>query len=317
MRLHVIKGEKAIDITEVSGSINLSTSVDTLGASLVFNIVRNYNDLSYIFSDEIETGDVVILTNEKELFRGVIVSISTTKYSRTVECLDYCFYLNKNKVIKQFDHIAASVAIKQLLQEINAPEGEISNISTSITKVYYSNTIAEIINDILKQVNEELGVKYKLEFIDNKFNVNPFKKINVEFRYKQTGNETINESIQDMKNRILVTSNEQESTEILAIAEDAKNIEKYGSLQEIINVDPEQNEAKVRNIAKTKLKELNKVFKTVSLEGFGDDNFRAGRVVYLNNSKLKLFGEFLIKSCVHTWRKGEHIVNLEVELFEE
>lgn len=317
MKLHVIKGEKAIDITEVSGSINLSTSVDTLGASLVFNIVRNYNDLSYIFSDEIETGDVVILTNEKELFRGVIVSISTTKYSRTVECLDYCFYLNKNKVIKQFDHIAASVAIKQLLQEINAPEGEISNISTSITKVYYSNTIAEIINDILKQVNEELGVKYKLEFIDNKFNVNPFKKINVEFRYKQTGNETINESIQDMKNRILVTSNEQESTEILAIAEDTKNIEKYGSLQEIINVDPEQKEAKVRNIAKTKLKELNKVFKTVSLEGFGDDNFRAGRVVYLNNSKLKLFGEFLIKSCVHTWRKGEHIVNLEVELFEE
>ncbi|WP_293958306.1 hypothetical protein [uncultured Fusobacterium sp.] len=317
MKLYVIKGEKAIDITEVSGSINLSTSVDTLGASLVFNIVRNYNDLSYIFSDEIETGDVIILTNEKELFKGIVVSISTTKYSRTVECLDYCFYLNKNKVIKQFDHIAASVAIKQLLQEINAPEGEISNISTSITKVYYSNTIAEIINDILKQVNEELGVKYKLEFIDNKFNVNPFKKINVEFRYKQTGNETINESIQDMKNRILVTSNEQESTEILAIAEDTKNIEKYGSLQEIINVDPEQKEAKVRNIAKTKLKELNKVFKTVSLEGFGDDNFRAGRVVYLNNSKLKLFGEFLIKSCVHTWRKGEHIVNLEVELFEE
>ena len=317
MKLHVIKGEKAIDITEMSGSINLSTSVDTLGASLVFNIAKNYNDLSYIFSDEIETGDIVILTNEKELFRGVVVSISTTKYSRTVECLDYCFYLNKNKIIKQFDHIAASSAIKQLLQEINAPEGEISNISTSITKVYYSNTIAEIINDILKQVNEELGVKYKLEFIDNKFNVNPFKKINVEFRYKQTGNETINESIQDMKNRILVTSNEQESTEILAIAEDTKNIEKYGSLQEIINVDPEQKEAKVRNIAKTKLKELNKVFKTVSLEGFGDDNFRAGRVVYLNNSKLKLFGEFLIKSCVHTWRKGEHIVNLEVELFEE
>lgn len=317
MNLHVIKGKKAIDITEVSGSINLSTSVDTLGASLVFNIARNYNDLSYLFLDEIETGDVVILTNEKELFRGVVVSISTTKYSRTVECLDYCFYLNKNKVIKQFDHIAASVAIKQLLQEINAIKGEINNISTSITKVYYSNTIAEIINDILKQVNEELGVKYKLEFIDNKFNVNPFKKINVEFRHKQTGNETVNENILDMKNRILVTSNEQESTEILATAEDNKNIEKYGSLQEIINVDPEQNEAKVRNIAKTKLKELNKVFKTVSLEGFGDDNFRAGRVIFLNNSKLKLFGEFLIKSCIHTWRKGEHIVNLEVELFEE
>lgn len=317
MNLYVIKGERAVDITDISGAISFSTSMDTLGASLAFNIARNYNDTSFIFSDEIETGDIIILNNTKELFRGVIVNITTTKFNRTIECLDYSFYLNKNKVIKQFEDISASVAIKQLLQEIDAPIGDISNISTSISKLYYSNTIAEIINDILKQVNEELGIKYKLEFIDNKFNVNPFKKVNVSFRYRQTGNESISESILEMKNRILVTSNEQESTEILAIAEDNTNIEKYGSLQEIINVEPNKDEAKVRNVAKMKLKELNKVFKTVSLEGFGDDEFRAGRVVYLNNPKLKLYGEYLINSCVHTWRKGEYIVNLEVELFEE
>lgn len=317
MNLYVIKGERAVDITDISGAISLSTSMDTLGASLAFNIARNYNDTSFIFSDEIETGDIIILNNTKELFRGVIVNITTTKFSRTIECLDYSFYLNKNKIIKQFEDISASVAIKQLLQEIDAPIGDISNISTSISKLYYSNTIAEIINDILKQVNEELGIKYKLEFIDSKFNVSPFKKVNVSFRYRQTGNESISESILEMKNRILVTSNEQESTEILATAEDINNIEKYGSLQEIINVEPDKDEAKVRNVAKMKLKELNKVFKTVSLEGFGDDEFRAGRVVYLNNPKLKLYGEYLINSCVHTWRKGEHIVNLEVELFEE
>lgn len=317
MKLYIIKGKQSVDITDISGAINLSTSMDTLGASLAFNIARNYNDTSFIFSDEIETGDIVILINTKELFRGVIVNITTTKFNRTIECLDYSFYLNKNKIIKQFEEISASVAIKQLLQEINAPIGDISNISTSISKLYYSNTIAEIISDILKQVNEELGIKYKLEFIDNKFNINPFKKVNVSFRYRQTGNESISESILEMKNRILVTSNEQEASEILAIAEDINNVEKYGSLQEIINVDPDKDEAKVRNIAKMKLKELNKVFKTVTLEGFGDDEFRAGRVIYLNNTKLKLYGEYLIKSCVHTWRKGEHIVSLEVELFEE
>ena len=317
MKLYIIKGKQSVDITDISGAINLSTSMDTLGASLAFNIARNYNDTSFIFSDEIETGDIVILINTKELFRGVIVNITTTKFNRTIECLDYSFYLNKNKIIKQFEEISASVAIKQLLQEIDAPIGDISNIWTSISKLYYSNTIAEIISDSLKQVNEELGIKYKLEFIDNKFNINPFKKVNVSFRYRQTGNESISESILEMKNRILVTSNEQEASEILAIAEDINNVEKYGSLQEIINVDPDKDEAKVRNIAKMKLKELNKVFKTVTLEGFGDDEFRAGRVIYLNNTKLKLYGEYLIKSCVHTWRKGEHIVSLEVELFEE
>lgn len=317
MRLDIIKNDKSTNVTDITGSLNLSTSVDTLGASFTFSIARNYYDSSLAFVDTIEPGDIVILTNEKELFRGIVITINTSKFSKSIECLDYCFYLNKNKIIKQFNEVRADTAIKQLLEEISAPVGEISELTTLITKVYYSNTVAEIINDILEQVNAELGKKYKLEFVDNLFNVLPFKKITVKFKYKATGNENMTESIADMKNRILVTSNEQESSEILAIAEDVKNIEKYGSLQEIINVDPDKDDSKVRNIANKKLKELNKVSKTVSLEGFGNDEFRAGRVVTLNNKILNITGEFLIKSCAHTWKKGEHIVNLEVEKFEE
>ena len=71
MNLYVIKGERAVDITNISGAISLSTSMDTLGASLAFNIARNYNDTSFIFSDEIETGDIIILNNTKELFREI------------------------------------------------------------------------------------------------------------------------------------------------------------------------------------------------------------------------------------------------------
>ena len=50
MKLYIIKGEQSVDITDISGAINLSTSMDTLGASLAFNIARNYNDTSFIFS---------------------------------------------------------------------------------------------------------------------------------------------------------------------------------------------------------------------------------------------------------------------------
>lgn len=317
MNLYVVKNEVATDITELSGSINLNTNIDTLGASLTFDMVRNYNDKNFYFSDTLEAGDVIILENNKELFRGVVVTISTTEYSRTIECLDYSFYLNKNKVIKQFNKISADSAINQMLNMINAPVGKISKMATKITKVYFSNTIAEIINDILEQVNDETGIKHKLEFIDNKFNVTPFKKINVDFRYKQSGNENVSESIVDMKNRIIVASNKQEKTKIHSVSEDKKSIEKYGCLQDIISVDPEKKKTNVRNIAKNKLKELNKVTKTVSLVGFGDDNFRAGRVLTLSNPKFFLEGEYLIKSCVHTWKKGEHITTLEVEKFEE
>lgn len=289
MELYLIK-EEAVNITDITGGIVLNTSMDTLGASLNFNIARNFNDPNYALAETLEVGDIVILNNSKELFKGVILEITTNKFNRSIKCLDFCFYLNKNKVIKQFDEISASTAIKQVLKEIGAEIGEVSNISTSITKIYNSNTIAEIINDILKQANDELGIKYIIEFAEDRFNIVPFRKINVQFRYKSTSSESLTESILEMKNSIIVTSNEQEEVEILATAKDEASIERYGSLQEVITVSPDEDEAKVRNIAKTKLKELNKVFRTASLQGFGDDEFKAGRVIELNNKEFSLKG---------------------------
>lgn len=316
MKINVM-GKKNTDITEFVGGINLNSSIGTLGQSLAFTIPRNPRDSKLDISDEIETGDVVILSNEKELFRGVIVNINTSKFSRTIECLDYCFYLNKNKTIKQFEELSASSCILQLLQEINAPVGQIPQLSTSISKLYNKNTFAEIIVDILKQVEKETGIEYKLEYIDNVFNVSPFKKIKINFQLRYTGGESLSESILDMKNRVLVLSNEQDSEEVLAVGEDVGNIEKYGCLQEIVNVEPDKDISQVRNIAKTTLKKLNRVSKKITLEAIGNDEFRAGRVIEIENSLFKLKGEYLINSCTHTWKKGEHIVNLEVQEYEE
>lgn len=317
MKLLLTHEGTTYDLTEVTGNVVLNTSMETLGTSLTFDLARNYHDANFATCEKISVGDVIALSNEKELFKGVVLDITTSKFVKNIKCLDYCFYLNKNKILKQFEEISASDAIKQLLQEAQAPIGTISSFATSISKIYNSNTVAEIIDDILNQVNNELGTKYLLEFEDNKFNVVPFKKINVQFRYKHTSEESLTESILEMKNSILVISNEQDDTEILATAKDEENIKKYGSLQEIISVSPDEDEAKVRNIAKTKLKELNKVFKTGNIKGFGDDNFRAGKVIKLDNAVFGFIGDYLIKSCSHTWVKGEHLVTLEVEQYNE
>ena len=317
MKLLLTHEGTTCDLTEVTGNVVLNTSMETLGASLTFDLARNYHDANFATCEKISVGDVIALSNEKELFKGVVLDITTSKFVKNIKCLDYCFYLNKNKILKQFEEISASDAIKQLLLEAQAPIGTISSFATSISKIYNSNTVAEIIDDILNQVNNELGTKYLLEFEDNKFNVVPFKKINVQFRYKHTSEESLTESILEMKNSILVISNEQDDTEILATAKDEENIKKYGSLQEIISVSPDEDEAKVRNIAKTKLKELNKVFKTGNIKGFGDDNFRAGKVIKLDNAVFGFVGDYLIKSCSHTWVKGEHLVTLEVEQYNE
>lgn len=318
MKLLISTEDTTIDITNLTNNIKLSTAMETVGASLTFDIARNYNDVDFASCENIKIGDVVILEVEgKNIFKGVILEQTFSKFSKSVKCLDFCFYLNKNKILKQFEEISASDAIRQVLKEAGAPIGTISNMSTSISKMYNSNTVAEIIADILKQVNNETGIKYILEYENDVFNVLPFKIIEVEFTSKKTADENVTESILEMKNKIIVISNEQDEAEILATAQDNNNIKKYGSLQEIISVDPDEDEAKVRNIAKTKLKELNKIFKTASLQGFGNITLKAGRVLKLNNAEFYLVGNYLIKSCIHTWRSGEHLTSVEVEEYAE
>lgn len=53
------------DITEFVGNINLNTSLDTLGASLTFDVAKNFYDSTFKFCEDIKVGDVVILNNEK------------------------------------------------------------------------------------------------------------------------------------------------------------------------------------------------------------------------------------------------------------
>lgn len=100
MQLFFIKENVTKDITNITGNIVLNTSLNTLGASLTFDIARNYDNKDFYISENLEVGDVIILNNSKELFKGVILEISISKFKKSIKCLDFCFYLNKNKVIK-------------------------------------------------------------------------------------------------------------------------------------------------------------------------------------------------------------------------
>ncbi len=307
-------GER-IDITNYTGQIELSTNLGTLGASFNFEIARNKKDPNFIDSEKVIEGSLVKFKNSKEVFSGIVVEVEERKFSKSIKCLDYYFYLNNNKLIKQFYNINASSAIEKLLQDVKAPIGNIEFIATSITKIYKNNTIAEIIDDILNQVNDELGVKYILEIENCKFNLQKYKKIHVQARENILGVPTVTRSISNMKNSVKVISNEQEVIHIFAEARDEVNIKKYGRLQEVIEVDPDKDDiSKIRNIANTKLKELNKVTTNASLDIFGHDDIRAGRIIEIDIPEFNLLGNYLIKSCSHKFIKGHHICSIEVEV---
>lgn len=313
-KLKLIQGTKITDITSIAGNINLSTSVDTLGATLDFTVARNFKDQNYTLTETIKTGDIIKFDNGNNLFTGVIVDIDTSKFSKGIKCFDFYFYLNKNKIIKQFNELNASACIENLLKTVGAKIGTIEKIATKIDKIYKNNTVAEVIKDILEQVNSETGKKYILEIEGTTFSLVPHKKIKVTIENNLFGVPSLHESISELKNSVLVVSNDQDDESIYASVKDNNSIKKYGMLQEVIEVDPDKDDiAKVRNIAKTKLEELNKVLTTISIDVWGNDTLKAGRTLYVDIKEFSIKKEFLIKSCNHTFLKGNHICSLELE----
>ena len=232
--------------------------------------------------------------------------------------------MNKSKVIKQFNHINASEAIKQLCSELNIKIGEIASMRTNIKHIYYDKTAADIINDILEQETAETGKIYIKEMRGDSFYIFEKGSIAIEPIFKPAINiaafSVTNEiggfnrewNIEEMKNTIKIVSASEKSVCILGKAKDEQNIQKYGLLQEIETVD-EKDFNKAQNIAENKLKQYNKVGETLSVDLLGDDSTRAGRKISIHNQKANITGDFFITSCNHTISSGIHTMTLELE----
>lgn len=314
------------DVTEICGNLSWRDSIDTLGMELNVEVARSHIDKYMKNNDVVFIGDkLVLLNNNKEVFRGIIADLGTQRYSKSVTAFDYAFYLNQSKTIVQFNKVAAHVAIAKLCNDFGVPIGEIANIPTVINRIYKDGSISDIIKDILSIATNSLGIRYRLEMREGKFYVDKYTDLIVKPKFQPASNlANINvldaiggmsktESIADMKNSILISSGDERSARVVAVTKDDKSISKYGLLQEVESVD-DKDMAQANNIAKNKLKELNRVGEDISIGPLlGDDNVRSGRILEIDNDMFYLKGNYLVKDCTHSYHKGIHTMNITVE----
>lgn len=317
---------KNADITSFCGNLSWKDSIDTLGMELNFDTARNTEDNLMAPYDIVEVGDKVILTNgDKEIFRGIIIDLGTERFAKSITAFDYAFYLNQSKTIVQFNKVSGSQVITKLCKDFNVPTGTITSIPTPITKIYKEETISDIIKDVLEQATKKMGIKYRLESREGKIFVEKYTDLVIRPAFKPApnvggldvmkfiGGISKSESIADMRNSILVTSNNEKSSKVVAKATDSNNISKFGLLQDIETVDDE-TVGEASNIANNKLKELNKIGEDISIGPLlGDDNVRSGRILEVDNDIFDLKGQYLVKECTHNYQNRIHIMNVTVE----
>lgn len=314
------------DVTAVTGNYTRSDNVDSLGMAFSFDLLNNPLD-KHFNRFEIPIGSKVVLSNNgANIFSGIVISYDRGSMSHyTYKAYDYGFYLNKSEAMIQFNNTSVSAAITRLCNENSIPVGAVTSISTNVSKIYNGDKISDIIKDLLKLGTNELGTKYRLEVRYNKLYVDKYEDLVITAYYKparnvggfnpanKPGSFNSTYSIEDMATRVLIVSSSEKNATIRATAEDSENISKYGLLTKVEKLD-DKNNSQAANIAKVKLKELNKVKRSFKITLFGDDKVRAGRMLVFNQPEINLVGAFLVKNCTHKYNGRSHIMELDLEV---
>lgn len=189
------------------------------------------------------------------------------------------------------------------------------NIKTNTAKIYKGQTYANIIDDILKQAEQELFLKFFKEMQGSTLIIMEQSDCKIAPKVVIGKDTVLNTSIENMRNRVEVVSSEEKNINVLAVSEDTNNESIYGRLTKVVSVD-DKNESQARNIAENTLKENNKIFKNITLPMIAledGDDIRANRLIELNIPSMGLSGWHRIKSAQHSLQNNIHKVNVEIE----
>ena len=308
----LINGVEIPHVSGVEWSDDLSNAADTI---------------SFTSDEQIEPGSVFALMHgENTVLTGIITEYTQNEPNRFMYGgYDFGFYLNKNTIIKQFNGITITNAVKRLCSDFSIPTGSIAELSGIIRKIYKGETIADVFKEFLELNSAKTGkdcyyftcyngvlnlLQYELNEELTGFNGEVFTIDSTE----TIMNPSISVSMEDLKNRIVITDNKSETVSKLVTAENSESISRYGLLQHIEKVDTAETND-ISTIAKTKLTELNKLKTTIDLTMAGDYRMRKGVIMPITCERLQLDGDYLIKSSRHSIDGNSETVTVNLELY--
>ena len=314
------------DVSDIIGNLTWRDTVDTLGVEVDFELPMNRYDKKFEFLYDITLGDPIQILNAKGeiLVQAIIVTETPSGKITSFTAYDMAWYLNKSTVIKQFKKMIGNDCVKSLCKEIGI-NVEVTGLDTKIDKIYKDKAVSEVIKDIIEQCSQFNSKKFFIEFNNGTLKVMPYQKIKVFGTFEiqkdkfinineNIGGVSLSKSIVDMKNSVLVVTENKGAIRTIGEEQDSKSIEKYGKLQEVVTLD-EKEFSKANLVAKNELKKLNRITEDFSIDVLGDDNVKSGRVIDIDLPLFNLKGEYLIKESNHTISNHIHKISLKLEVY--
>lgn len=309
------------DITRFCGNVSITDNLDSITVELAFTIVKNPQD-RYITSSRPNPvpGDKIdIIGDTRTLFSGIITEVSLAgEYT----ALDYGFYLSNNDVIIQFNKTSCSTAVRQLCSKAGVPLGSLPGLPGTIDGLYIEKTVLEILQEIIETATAAAGKNYFMRVRDGALNIYDYPQTVTFAKHRfEAGNEIDvtyalgsvdgSDSVTDMRNNIVVVSEDNGTAKVLATAQNVAAVAKFGQLTKTIkrSSDEENPAAKAANA----LKELGNIKTTRSVgDMLGSEAVTAGVLLLFSSDKYDLTGAYLVKSVTHTFGAA-HRMSLDLE----
>lgn len=285
------------DVTKYIGNPSWTTSDDTNGQEMSFQSIVLHDVGS----------QVKVADGGKVRFLGTIISVEENPMPpHTYKAIDFSFNLKSDEII-QFKNLEADKAIKKLMAN-NGIKCSVCVIPTKISKIY-KGTVTEILKDILSKAKKDQGKAYFFEVDGSKVVVEEKKKIKISPTFLVADDTSISRSIEELKNEIKVVKDNK----VLATANDATSITKFGTLRTIEDAGEKTTKAKAQSIAQKELKSLNRAKSTKQLtllvsKGYWD--IKKNRLIKLSGGGLD--GWYRIRSSTHSIDGAIHTVDIEV-----
>lgn len=305
-----------VDTTNITGDLQWQNSTDELATTMSFSMAKS--DAKYISNlmYNAKTADIVQLVTNEEIFRGVILRVEDgDEFINHYTAVDLGWYLNKVKQTYQFDNITASEALTELFEDLSIPVVMLPELDTVIDSIYFDKSISEIIDDILSQCSGDFNYDFTPAGIRiyriGDIAANPILSVAANVREASSveyrGNVSHSYSMEELKNSVKVTSVKDNVYTELLVKQDRGLIEKYGFLQEIIQIDPENENAET--VAEQYFSEMGHETETFSFEIVEklQSYTRAGSVIDVKGIR------YTVKSTQHSVVDGIHYNRLELK----
>ena len=303
---------KTRDITDRVGSPVLEDDSDSLCLEFSFSLLQSSGE-RFLQPLKLAPGDTIAVVNtgsKETVFLGQIQSMNGSyRNSMNYSCLDAGRMLTTNDVILQFNNVPAKTALLNLANKVGIQSISCPNLISSVYDIVKDNA-ATIAKNILETVTAENGVPYFLRMMGNTLVIRSFGETCIRGWHRQEINlaafDILDEasapsgswSIDDLRNHVQVYSDADDAVTVLASAEDATSIRRYGR-RTALETFSDQDKVTASSKAKTTLARLNQATEDFSLHCYGSDRIVAGCRLRLDLEEAS--GEYWVTRVSHSF----------------